>query len=245
MITIDAYCVVGRDRETNLPPRSLLKLMDLARVDRTVIAPVDRHIAVNNREGNRFILGLVKANPSRFIASCTANPWFGKKAVAEFERAAGEGARLLNLHPFLHGCLADDELYWPLLEKAGLLQVPVYIHTGNPGNSTPWQLSGLAQRFPQVDFIMGHSGSTDFWNDVTPAAQSAPNLSIETSLARPFSVPGRVSALGKSKVIMGSYAPLQNLEFEWQQMRRELSEEAWPDVLGGNLLRLLEKRGSL
>ena len=73
----------------------------------------------------------------------------------ELRRAFGEGARLLVLHPFLQGFLADDELAWPLLELAEIEKIPVYIHTGNPGNSTPWQLVSLAGRFPALDLIMG------------------------------------------------------------------------------------------
>ncbi len=36
---------------------------------------------------------------------------------------------------------------------------PVYFHTGLPGNSTPWQIVDLAERFPEIDFLMGHCGS--------------------------------------------------------------------------------------
>ena len=41
---------------------------------------------------------------------------------------------------------------------------------------------------------------------------------------------------------MGSYAPVNELTFEWEQMRAELAGEAVDEVCGGNLLRLLEKR---
>jgi uncharacterized protein len=123
--------------------------------------------------------------------------------------------------------------------------VPVYVHTGMPGNSTPWQIVDLAERFPKLDLIMGHSGSTDFWYDVIDSAQAAANIYLESSLARPFSFPERVQALGGKRVIMGSYAPLNKFVFEWEQMRLALAPEATKFVLGENLRRLLEKRGSL
>ncbi len=242
---IDCYCTLGQDREYDLCAAGLLRAMDEADVDRAVIAPVDRSLAVYNREGNDFILQQARLFAPRFIPACTANPWFGPAAVDEFRRAAGEGARLLVLHPFVQGYLADDELTWPLLEVAEQERIPVYIHTGNPGSSTPWQMVVLAERFTALDLIMGHSGSTDFWNDVNAAAQSEPNLYIETSLARPFSIPGRIRALGSKKVIMGSFAPLNDFVFEWQQMEHEVDSEFKADVLGGNLLALLDKRGSL
>ena len=44
---------------------------------------------------------------------------------------------------------------------------------------------------------------------------------------------------------MGSYAPLNDFCFEWQQMFQVLPAEAQAAVLGGNLQGLLEKRGAL
>jgi predicted TIM-barrel fold metal-dependent hydrolase len=242
---IDCYCVLGVDREYDLTADVLLKSMDEAGVERAVIAPVDRCLAVDNRTGNEFICQQARLHPDRFIASCSASPWYGEAAVHELQRAIGEGARMVVLHPFVQGCLANDELVFPLLETAQQEKVPVYLHTGPPGNASPWQMVDLAERYPALDLIMGHSGSTDFWYDVLQAAQAAPNLYLETSLARPFSFPGRIKVLGKERIIMGSYAPIDELCFEWDQMRRVLDPQDWDDVFGGNLQRLLEKRGAL
>jgi uncharacterized protein len=243
-MNIDAYCTLGIDREYDLTPTALIQAMDTAGVDRAVIASVDRLLAVNNREGNDSILETAAAH-TRLIPSCSVNPWFGVGAVQELKRAVGEGARILILHPFLQGYVANDELVWPLLEVAALERIPVYIHTGPPGNSTPWQVVDLADRFPTVDFIMGHCGATDFWNDVVEAAKSADNIYLESSLARPFGFANYLRALGETKGIMGSYAPINDLDFEWKQMRQVLPSEDWGAVYGGNLTGLLEKRGAL
>lgn len=244
-MTIDGYCTLGVDREYDLTGSALLYGMDRAGVDRAVIAPVDRHLAVSNREGNDFILKAAAARPDRFIPACSANPWYGDAAVQEVRRAAQKGARLLVLHPFVQGYLANDELVWPLLDAASAEKLPVYLHTGPPGNATPWQVVDLADRYPSVDFIMGHCGATDFWNDVVDAGKAGHNVYLESSLARPFSLVARLKEVGIHRGIMGSFAPINELTFEWDQMRRVLSPEDWQDVCGGNLLRLLLKRGPL
>ncbi len=41
-------------------------------------------------------------------------------------------------------------------------RVPVYFHTGTMIMAEPFQLRELAGEFPNVNFIMGHSGNTDF-----------------------------------------------------------------------------------
>jgi predicted TIM-barrel fold metal-dependent hydrolase len=243
--TIDAYCTLGVDREYNFTPAALLAAMDAAQVDRAIIAPVDRALAVFNREGNSAMLDAARAHPRRFLPACSVNPWYGAAATTELARALARGARMLVLHPAVQGYLATDELVFPILALAQRERVPVYIHTGPPGSATPHQVAELALRFPAADFLIGHSGATDFWNDAVDAALSAPNVSLESSLARPFQFARYLERTGPAKGICGSGAPLNDLAFEWEQMRRNIPETFWPQVASGNLQALLEKRGAL
>ncbi len=244
-MTIDGYCTLGVDREYDLTEAALLQCMDEAGVERAIIAPPDRHLAVWNREGNDNMLSASRTHRDRFIAGCSVNPWYGDKAVSELRRALDEGARMLILHPLVQGFTANDELAFPLLDIAAIERVPVYVHTGPPGNSTPWQIVDLAEQFPSLDLIMGHCGATDFWNDVPDAALAAPNIYLESSLARPFHFARYMNEVGKHKGIMGSWAPLNVLGFEWSQMRKFVLPEVFGDISGRNLGRLLAKRGGL
>jgi uncharacterized protein len=244
-MTIDGYCTLGVDREYDLTATALLQAMDRAGVERAVIAAVDRFLAVDNRRGNDFLLKAAAAHADRFIPACAANPWYGEAALEELRRALGEGARLIVLHPAVQGLLANDELVWPLLELAGSERAPVYIHTGPPGSASPWQVVDLADRFPEVMLILGHCGATDFWNDVVEVGKAAANIYLESSLARPFQFGGYLEQVGFDRGIMGSFAPLNDLLFEWEQLRRALSPAQLSGVCGGNLKRLLEKRGAL
>lgn len=244
-MTIDGYCTLGIDREYNLTASMLLASMDAAEVDRAVIAPPDRQLAVFNRDGNENILRIAATYRDRFIAACSVNPWYGESAVEELHRALAEGARVLVLHPLIQGISANDEMIFPLLEIAAAERVPVYIHTGPPGSATPWQIVDLAERFPSVAFIMGHCGATDFWNDVPEASVAAANIYLESSLARPFHFGRYMQIAGKQKGIIGSWAPLNDLDFEWSQMRKLLPSDVFAEVSGNNLLQLLGQRGSL
>jgi hypothetical protein len=242
---IDGYCTLGVDREFDLTADALLRALDQAAVDRAVIAPVDRCLAVDHRAGNDAMLTAARAHPGRFIPACAVNPWYGSKAVRELRRALKAGARMLVLHPLVQGFAADDELVWPLLETVAGKGIPVYIHTGPPGNATPWQVVHLAERYPGVDFIMGHCGATDFWGDAVLAGRSADNLMLESSLARPTTFANHVRALGGQRGIMGSAAPLNDFVFEWEQTRAVLPPAEWGGIYGDNLLRLLTRGGPL
>ena len=242
---IDGYCTLGVDREYDLTESALLHAMDAAGVEKAVIASPDRYLAVYNRDGNEIVRKAVAAHRDRFIGACSANPWFGESAIAEIRRALDADARMLVLHPWVQGYQANDELIFPMLDEASQHKIPVYLHTGPPGNSTPWQVVDLAERYPSLDFIMGHCGATDFWNDVINAGSQCANIYLESSLARPFHFAHYMEKLGKHKGIMGSWAPINDFGFEWEQMRKFTSADIFGEISGNNLARLLNKKEAL
>ena len=242
---IDGYCTLGVDREYDLDGDGLLAAMDQAEVEWALIAPVERRLVVDIDQGNDFLMRAATEHPDRFLPCCAANPWEGERALEGLRRAVGQGARMLVVHPAVQGFQANDELIQPLLEAVAGMHVPVYVHTGPPGSATPWQVVDLADSFPEVDFIIGHSGATDFWNDAAEAGKARQNVYLESSLARPFTFARHVEEAGYAKGIMGSGAPLNDLVFEWEQMRRALPAGARTAVFGGNMARLLSKRGPL
>lgn len=238
---VDGYCTLGVDREYTLTEESLLGAMDAAGIERAVIAPVDRCVATDNRAGNDAMLRAAAAHRDRFIASCTANPWYGERAVVELQSAVEAGARMLVLNPAVQGFAPDDDLAWPLYESAGDLRVPVYVHTGGYQYGTPAQLALAAKRFPETVFIMGHCGSTDFKSDAQEILARGGNLYGEVSLVRPFGVVPLLAAVGEEHLLMGSAAPLGDLVFEWRAMLEVIVPERHAGFYGRTILRLLQR----
>ncbi|MCX6081334.1 MAG: amidohydrolase family protein [Chloroflexi bacterium] len=239
-LVVDCHCHVGEGHDYQQTIDQQLREMDNFGIDRAIICPVDRCIAVENREGNDFVLAAARAYPDRFYAFATANPWFGAKALAELRRALSEGARGIKLHPSLQGFLLCDDLVYPLLELAGEQNVPVFFHTGTPAFAQPMHVAELALRFPQVNLIMGHMGSTDFWIDAVPSAQLAPNIFLDTSWSLPNKVHRAIQGVGVERVLFGTDSPLSSYELEMGCRKATiLSELDQSLVMGGNMLRLL------
>lgn len=239
-IVVDGHCHVGIGYEYQQTADELLQEMDKYGVDRAVICPVDRCIAVDNREGNDFVLDTVRTHRDRFYAFATANPWYGARAVEELRRAIDQGARGIKLHPSLQGFLLCDELVYPLVELAQELAVPMFFHTGTPAFSLPTQLAELAMRFPEVNFIMGHMGSTDFKLEAAAVALLASNIYLDTSWILPDLVTRAVAAVGAERVLFGSDSPLSTLHIEMGCRRAaKLTDDMRDQVMGGSMLRLL------
>lgn len=239
---IDCHCHLGVGHDYEQTAESLLADMDRCGVDQCVICPVDRYIAVNNRTGNEFVLAAAAAHPDRFIPFATVNPWYGHDACEELHRALEAGARGVKFHPALQGFLLCDELIDPLLEIVQPRRVPVYMHTGTPAYAQPTQLTELALRFPTIDFVMGHMGSTDFWLDAVPAALVSANIYVDTSWSLPQKIERALAALGSERVLFGTDTPLSLLELELTCVAQaSMTDDERRNVLGGNVQRLLEK----
>jgi len=241
-LLIDAHCHVGEGVHYQLMPEELLQQMDELGIDRAVLVPADRHIAVDNSEGNDFVLGAVERWPDRFLGFAVANPWFGERAVSELRRAVAAGLRGLKLDPTLQGFLLCDPLVHPLVEAAIDLSVPVYFHTGTPINALPLQLLELALCYPEGRFIMGHLGNTDYWLDVPGALDRAPNVWGEISPNLATVVKRLTDAGFADRLLFGSDAPLTDLRLEVLKIHHwGISEGHRAGIMAENLLRLLSQ----
>lgn len=240
----DAHCHVGEGVHYRQSPEELLAQMEALGVDRAVLVPADRAIAVDNQAGNDTVLQAVSCWPDRFWGFATANPWYGSQAVDELRRAIGAGLVGVKLDPILQGFMLCDPLVHPLVEVAIELAVPVYFNTGTPVNALPLQLTELAQRYPQGRFVMGHMGNTDFWLDVPVALAQAPNVWGEVSPNLAAAVSRVIEAGFADRLIFGSDAPQMPLDLEVAKIQYwQASEEQRAAIMAGNLLQLLFGEG--
>ena len=107
------------------------------------------------REANDHLAEAVRRHPSRFAGFATLPTAAPDTAADELERMVREhgfkGA-LINGH--IRGRYLDDPFFWPILERAEALQVPLYLHPTPPpqpvivayymGNYAPEVAVGLA-----------------------------------------------------------------------------------------------------
>src|SRR5215208_441613 len=117
------------------------------------------------RETNDLLAEAVRRHPSRF-AGFAALPTASPEAAAdELERTIGEygfkGA-LINGHT--RGRYLDDSFFWPILERAEALGVPIYLHPtpppppGHRGTLHEQILGGAFDRYPNLQLMIGHMG---------------------------------------------------------------------------------------
>jgi predicted TIM-barrel fold metal-dependent hydrolase len=85
------------------------------------------------RDTNATLAEAVRRHPTRFFGLAALPIGDPPAAVAELERAVGEGGFtgvVINGH--LRGRYLDDRFFWPVLARVERLKLPVYLHPTQP-----------------------------------------------------------------------------------------------------------------
>ncbi|MFI5731139.1 amidohydrolase family protein [Kribbella sp. NPDC051587] len=240
---IDAHTRIGDGREVELKPADLIATMDALGIDQALVSPGERCIAYDNREGNESTTAAAAQSNGRLLAYAVANPWRGRAAVDELDRARDAGAVALAVDSILQGFDLLDGLLDPLLDFAATAGWFVYVRTGTPATALPLPLATLARRRPELPVLMGKSGATDFWIDAIPALLHAPNLYGDTSYAPWDTVLTGFLAepeIGAGRLMFSTDAPYTVPVAEVDRIRDwPIDPDQKAAVLGGNLARLL------
>jgi predicted TIM-barrel fold metal-dependent hydrolase len=128
------------------------------------------------RAGNDGIIALA-AKRAGLLPVATVHPYDGDAAIAELDRVAARGVKVLKLHPHTQKFDPDDPRVLPLLKHAGTLGLVVMFDNANilPGDSE--KMLNLALKAPGTKFLFAHLGGMNFrfWN-VLKAARTAEGL---------------------------------------------------------------------
>jgi predicted TIM-barrel fold metal-dependent hydrolase len=179
------------DKLTDVGPERI-KRMDAAGIDLQVLSHVAPGVQTLDgskavpmaREVNDWLGHIVQQYPTRFAGFASLATQSPQAAADELERTVTEfgfkGA-LINGH--LDGRYLDHKDFWPILERAEALNVPIYLHpfappkviTGayypTPGMEQGWgwlvdtsthvlrlMASGTFDAFPKLKIVVGHMG---------------------------------------------------------------------------------------
>lgn len=138
------------------------------------------------RLANDRLSEAIKAHPTRFAGLAMAPPQVAGEGAKELERAVkalGLSGLVVNSHT--NGQYLDDPKFWPLLEAAEALDVPIYLHPREPednmaktllamtGFTVGWGYAvetgthalrmiaaGVFDRFPKLQIVLGHLGES-------------------------------------------------------------------------------------
>lgn len=169
-----------------------LRIMDEAGVDvhllaltSTGVQALETELAVSIATlGNDRLAAAIARHPTRYAGLATIAPQDPRRAVQEMERAIRTlklNGVMINSHT--NGEYLDELKFWPILEAAAGLGVPIYIHprSPSPAMAQPYRkyhlehaiwgyaaetglhavrliMSGVFDKYPTLKIVIGHMG---------------------------------------------------------------------------------------
>jgi predicted TIM-barrel fold metal-dependent hydrolase len=223
---------------------------------------------VSIEEMNEVSCRIAADSGGRIVSFCGVDPRRGALAPRLLRRALDQwGAKGLKLYPTNGFYPDDEELCYPLYDICAEHGVPVLLHTGHSGRGQkskyghPMYVDSAAADYPEVGFVLGHSGRWEGWSDEAFAvAIFKTNVYLDMSLWQHWASPDEIcrkvlwlrDRVGIERVMFGS--DMGGIEVSWT-LKEWVDQVRWfPELakqhgsslapaeldllLGGNAVRL-------
>lgn len=211
--------------------------IDLDRLSRQLIDGGHVETDADNDE----VLVACAGTGGRLVPFFFANPHRSPKVY----RARAAEFRGLEVSPAVHGVGLTDPRVVELVAVAAEFGHPVYaVCLDRPGAGVA-DLVDLSHKFPQVSFVLGHSGIGNIDLYALSLIRDEPNILLETSGGYTCVAQAALSRLGANRVVFGSEYPLQHPAVELAKFQAlRVPPRQWRQIAWDNAHRLLgeEKR---
>jgi len=225
-------------------PEQMVATMDRCGVE--IIVSSGHTALVDMVRGNAEMDEITRRYAGRWYAYLTYNPNYPEQGRAELALYESRKTFVgLKFHPSGNRYPITGDAYRPALEFAAARELLVLSHTwGGSAYDSPAKLAEVADRYPQVTFLAGHSGYGEFRECMAVAREHA-NVYLE--LTAVYAVRGviedMVNTVGAHKIIFGCDLPWFDPHYAIGCIvMAHISDDARRAILRENALRLLSKR---
>ena len=197
--------------------------------------------------GNDFLAKKLRGHSGHFAAYVVFNPFYADELVQQFDS--------YFKNPIFVGfkTLCDywkvpitDRRFEPMWRYANRHYLPVLIHTWNGAFDSPVMIDGLAKRYPNVAFILGHSGGgNDGRGEAEQMGRKHRNVYLEWcgSFCSTRSWIDTLDKVGPRKVVFGTDAMAHGIYWELGRLLSlDVPDSVIRPILGENMRRILMQR---
>ena len=197
--------IVWEDRN-GTDPASWLQALDSSGIDMAILMA---HRSLEDPgevvAGNDHLRQVCDRSDGRLLPVATVFPGHGEKAVEELERCLRDlDMRGLKLHPWLQGTSTAGPVMDMLAETCSRYNVPMIFHDGTPVYSMPSQIGGLAMRFPETVFVLGHSGLLDLWRSAIRSGELCENIWFTLCGPHLAAIQAIIDRIDNNRILWGS-----------------------------------------
>jgi predicted TIM-barrel fold metal-dependent hydrolase len=187
---------------------AMVKTMDRAGV-RMIVCSSHASL-IDPSRGNPLMAEVVRKYPDRFRAYWSINPNYPEhieRDLLDYENHKEfVGFKFLADY---HKYPITGPNYRPVLEYANKRKLIILVHTwGHSNFDSPSHLANIAETYPEIKFLMGHSGYGE-WDKAVSVASELANVYLELTAA--YAVNGYIEKMvreaGSEKILFGTDLP--------------------------------------
>jgi len=202
----------GRAATHTIP--NLLAEMDATGVAKAWILPIAFGLPFGDDLTERWLAALEAAGAGdRLVPGASVHPRDPER-IAKLRRFAARGARVVKLHPAVQRFFPDAPEAMEIYAECGRLGLPVFFHGGRAGIEPEFQhpytlmrgYEPALERFPEVQFVLGHAGARDV-ADAVPLAGRHPNCWLGIHGQGVTVLHGMLETLGPERLLFGTDWP--------------------------------------
>ncbi len=238
---IDIHNIIGHHKYKDfVPAEGLIAEMDKAGVDMAVVFCYAESL------DNAYVEEAMKKYPDRLIGLYTVNPWADNAAEDLEDAIVNRGFKGLRLDPVRHGfALNEHQIVYPLIEVCQKHKVPVWCYGAAEVFSTPILFEPIAERFPDVNIILGAMGFTYDASSAAGVAQRCKNVYLDTSGCMTSNVQRALKSAGPKNTVMGTATPEWGyFDLEIKKIKDSTDDQATVELmLGKNAARIFNIEG--
>ncbi len=198
-------------------------------------------------EGNELIERLLRPHAGRLMGYVVFNPFYADKLTPRFDDwFQGPVFRGFKILCSYWKVPVTDRRFDAMWRYADRHHLPVLSHTWDDEYSRPALFEDLVVRYPQVSFLLAHSGGGDAGRrEAEELARGHPNVFLEWCGSFCSTIPWEdtLRRVSPRQVVFGSDAMAHS--FDWELARllsMDVPDAALRPILGGNMRRILARR---
>ncbi len=243
---IDLHAHLGPYFNMHIPVcdvNSMVRLMDRCGIDKTVVSPTPG-ICSDLVYGNNLMLEALKTHRGRIYGACIVNGNYPELSIDELNRCFADDRHvvMIKVHPFLTFCKMNDRRMKGIYEFASERRLFIVVHTwlDNDLYGNQDLFADVAKDYPDIKWVMGHSGGPYGSHRAVEIASEVPNVFLDLTLSM---CPARqieffVKELGADRVLFGTDHPFIDPRPQIGRLcLAGISHEDRVKIMGGNAKR--------
>lgn len=215
----------------------LLQQMETYKIEKTILVASGPH-------ANEDTAAAFRAEPQKIIPLMWINCAEGKEAYDALEHyIRDEHFAGAKLQPLFDGYTADAPCVDPVAEICEAYGKPLFVHSGHPPFSLPWQIGLLAERHPKLPMVMIHMGHAHgvYVDAAITMARRYENIWLETSgTSMSCQIANAYETVGHERVMFGIDSPFHHPTVEIQKvMACGINDEGLENIFYNNAAKFM------